>query len=224
MHGPGGEPHLGPHGRAWRRSDATTSRLTGTRGGARDGRTVRVRRHQPPGPRVPGHGPHRRRSTRACSGMPLVKTIELPVGMGQHFFFDCGGGDCLAFFWFPDAPEPAPGVSAPRGPARPGRADQRHRVDEPRRLRRARRAHRRVPRPAGRRRRRLHRGRQPRRQRVRAGRSEMHPGVFVRSVYFQDPDGILLEFAAWTRRPAGGPDDGAPRAPAGAVARPAATG
>jgi hypothetical protein len=27
----------------------------------------------------------------------------------------------------------------------------------------------------------------------------MHDGVFVRSVYFQDPDGILLEFAAWTR-------------------------
>ena len=45
-------------------------------------------------------------------GMPLVKTIELPVGMGQHFFFDIGNGDCLAFFWFPNAPEPAPGVSA----------------------------------------------------------------------------------------------------------------
>ena len=28
---------------------------------------------------------------------------------------------------------------------------------------------------------------------------EMYPGVFVRSVYFFDPDGILLEFAAWTR-------------------------
>ena len=28
---------------------------------------------------------------------------------------------------------------------------------------------------------------------------EMHPGVFVRSIYFQDPDGILLEFAAWTK-------------------------
>ena len=27
----------------------------------------------------------------------------------------------------------------------------------------------------------------------------VHPGVFVRSVYFQDPDGILLEFACWTR-------------------------
>ena len=25
---------------------------------------------------------------------------------------------------------------------------------------------------------------------------EMHDGVFVRSVYFFDPDGILLEFAA----------------------------
>ena len=52
-------------------------------------------------------------------GMPLVKTIELPAGMGQHFFFDCGGGDSLAFFWFPDAPEPARGVSAPApGPTR----------------------------------------------------------------------------------------------------------
>jgi hypothetical protein len=28
---------------------------------------------------------------------------------------------------------------------------------------------------------------------------EVHPGTFVRSFYFQDPDGILLEFATWTR-------------------------
>ena len=48
-------------------------------------------------------------------GMPLIKTIELPAGMGQHFFFDCGGGDALAFFWFPDAPDGVPGVSAPTG-------------------------------------------------------------------------------------------------------------
>src|ERR1051325_1347885 len=46
-------------------------------------------------------------------GMPLIKTIELPVGGGQHFFFDMGNGDSLAFFWFPAAPEPVPGVSAP---------------------------------------------------------------------------------------------------------------
>src|SRR5258708_28600818 len=29
-------------------------------------------------------------------GMPLVKTIELPAGMGQPFFFDCRGGAFLA--------------------------------------------------------------------------------------------------------------------------------
>ena len=46
-------------------------------------------------------------------GMPLIKTIELPNGMGQHFFFDCGNGDCIAFFYFPNAPEAAPGVSSP---------------------------------------------------------------------------------------------------------------
>ena len=28
---------------------------------------------------------------------------------------------------------------------------------------------------------------------------EMHDGVFIRSIYFFDPDGILLEFACWTR-------------------------
>jgi len=44
----------------------------------------------------------------------------------------------------------------------------------------------------------------------------MHPGVFVRSIYFQDPDGILLEFACWTRQ--FGPDD-VSHQPAGAVAR-----
>jgi catechol 2,3-dioxygenase-like lactoylglutathione lyase family enzyme len=29
--------------------------------------------------------------------------------------------------------------------------------------------------------------------------AENHDGVFVRSIYFLDPDGILLELAAWTR-------------------------
>ena len=73
-------------------------------------------------------------------GMPLIKTIDLPFDMGQHFFFDCGGGDSLAFFWFPNAPEPVPGVSAPPWPARPGRSHERHRVDEPRGVQRRRRS------------------------------------------------------------------------------------
>ena len=34
---------------------------------------------------------------------------------------------------------------------------------------------------------------------------ELHDGVFVRSVYFRDPDGVLLEFACWLRE--FGPDD-----------------
>ena len=31
--------------------------------------------------------------------MPLIKTIELPDGRGQHFFFDIGVGT-IAFFWY----------------------------------------------------------------------------------------------------------------------------
>lgn len=44
-------------------------------------------------------------------GLPLTKTIELPDG-GQHFFFDIGAGESLAFFWFPSAPPSAPGVAS----------------------------------------------------------------------------------------------------------------
>ncbi len=155
-------------------------------------------------------------------GMPLVKTIELPFGMGQHFFFDCGGGDCLAFFWFPDAPEPVPGVSAPR--ARPDQGELTSAIGSMNHVAFS------VP---------PERIDEYRDRLIAAGvdctevanhddseyglAKRMHPGVFVRSVYFQDPDGILLEFAAWTRRPAGGPDE-VRHAPAGAVARPAATG
>ncbi len=42
-------------------------------------------------------------------GMKLVKTLEFPNG-GQHFFLDMGNGvDGIAFFWFPDAQEGTPG-------------------------------------------------------------------------------------------------------------------
>src|ERR1700748_1034583 len=46
-------------------------------------------------------------------GMPLIKTLDLPGGRGQHFFFDIGNGDSLAFFWFPNAPEAQPGLASP---------------------------------------------------------------------------------------------------------------
>ena len=131
-------------------------------------------------------------------GMPLVKTIELPMGMGQHFFFDAGGGDCVAFFWFPDAPEAVPGVASAavlpgKGDLATAHASMNHVAFD-------------VP---------------PERfeeycDKLRAAgveisdisnhddsewtvAKEMHEGVYIRSVYFFDPDGILLEFACWTR-------------------------
>jgi catechol 2,3-dioxygenase-like lactoylglutathione lyase family enzyme len=131
-------------------------------------------------------------------GMPLVKTVELPAGLGQHFFFDCGGGDCLAFFWFPDAPDGIPGVSAPVD--RPDRGDLTSAIGSMNHVAFS------VP---------ADRLEEYRDRLVRAGvdcteianhddselglSESMHPGVYVRSVYFQDPDGILLEFACWTR-------------------------
>ena len=32
--------------------------------------------------------------------MKLKKGFDLEGGFGQHFFFDMGGGNELAFFWF----------------------------------------------------------------------------------------------------------------------------
>ena len=46
-------------------------------------------------------------------GMPLIKTCDLPHGLGQHFFFDIGGSS-LAFFWFPDAPVVEKGITVPK--------------------------------------------------------------------------------------------------------------
>jgi catechol 2,3-dioxygenase-like lactoylglutathione lyase family enzyme len=148
-------------------------------------------------------------------GMPLVKTIDLPRGMGQHFFFDCGGGDCVAFFWFPDAPEAAPGISS--AAALPGLGDLTTAHGSMNHVAFS------VP---------------PERfdeyvDRLRdAGvdvsdvsnhddskwtvAKEMHEGVYIRSVYFFDPDGILLEFACWTRPLA---EQDAQIAPATAIAR-----
>jgi catechol 2,3-dioxygenase-like lactoylglutathione lyase family enzyme len=131
-------------------------------------------------------------------GMPLIKTIDLPDGMGQHFFFDCGGGDALAFFWFPDAPAAAPGISAPVG--RPDQGSLTSAVGSMNHVAFS------VPNDRM----------DEYRDRLRAAgvdctdvanhddsewgiADELHPGVFVRSIYFQDPDGILLEFACWTR-------------------------
>lgn len=133
---------------------------------------------------------------RDILGMPLIKTIDLPRGMGQHFFFDLGNGDSLAFFWFPNAPKAQPGVSsAARGPL-PGvsahgsmnhiainvpaeKIDAYHEKLKSKGIACS--------------------------QVVNHDDSPMQasleptPTTFVRSIYFYDPDGIALELAAWTR-------------------------
>jgi len=129
-------------------------------------------------------------------GMPLVKTVQLPDG-GQHFFFDCGGGSSLAFFWWADGPPAAPGIASVKAfPQEPRTAvgSMNHIAFS-------------VPEDE------LETWRQ---RLVDAGvetfpmvvnhdDSEMgvahrnHDGVFVRSVYFTDPNGIMMELAAFTR-------------------------
>ena len=129
-------------------------------------------------------------------GMPLTKTIDLPGGRGQHFFFDIGNGDSLAFFWFADAPAAQPGVaSATVGPL-PGpsaHGSMNHvAINVPAdkidayydRL--------------------VAKGVQCSRvvshdDSPMQASLEITPTTFVRSIYFYDPDGIALEFAAWTR-------------------------
>ena len=132
-------------------------------------------------------------------GMKLVKTLELPGGHGQHFFLDMGNGrDGVAFFWFPGAPDGIPGVSAPRG--RPEQGDLVSAVGSMNHVA----FH--VPEERF----------EEYRERLKAKgvtvspvlnhddspfgvAREMHDGVFVRSFYFQDPGGTLLEFACWTK-------------------------
>ena len=131
-------------------------------------------------------------------GMPLVKSLDLPGGMGQHFFFDAGNGDCVAFFWFAEAPDGVPGVSAPA--AIPGIGEIVSAVGSLNHLA--------FHVPAEK----FDEYRQRLKDKgVRVGpvlnhdespaqvSATLHPGVYVRSFYFQDPDGITLEFACWTK-------------------------
>jgi catechol 2,3-dioxygenase-like lactoylglutathione lyase family enzyme len=131
-------------------------------------------------------------------GMPLTKTIDLPGGMGQHFFFDIGGGDSLAFFWFPEAPDRAPGVASParmvgEGSVATAHGSMNHIAFDV------------APEKMEEYRERLKAKGVEVTEIVNHDNSPMQASptltddVFVRSMYFFDPDGIMLEFAAWTR-------------------------
>ncbi len=133
-------------------------------------------------------------------GMKLVKTLELPDGRGQHFFLDMGNGvDGVAFFWFPDAPNGVRGESLQdrRGVTAIGTTN--HIAFD-------------VP---------AERFDEYRQRLVDKGvdvtpiinhansldgghKADYDPAtddgdVFIRSIYFRDPNGVTLEFACWTR-------------------------
>ncbi|HMG42879.1 MAG TPA: VOC family protein [Acidimicrobiales bacterium] len=131
-------------------------------------------------------------------GMPLVFTIDLPNDGGQHFFFDAGNETLVAFFWFPNAPEAEPGRVAPalrvdQGDFTSAIGSMNHlaltvpadRFDEKVELLRSRGvdvsevlnhdfSERQITR-------------------------RVHDGVWLRSAYFWDPNGMLLELATFTR-------------------------
>lgn len=150
---------------------------------------------------------------RDILGMPLIKTLELPNNGGQHFFFDCGGGNSIAFFWFPKAPEAQPGVvQARHGGGVSAHGSMNHLaidVEEKELLKYRKKL--------------LDHGIEV--TDVKNHGDTTHsmgdnsdPTTFVRSIYFHDPDGIRLEFAAWTR--ALGPQD-VSHPPRDAAGRPA---
>ena len=130
-------------------------------------------------------------------GMPLVKTVALPDG-GQHFFFDCGGGSLLAFFWWPDSPPAAPGIASVKAfpmEAKTAVGSMNHVAfdmasDElEASIAKLQAAGVEVSVPVV-----VNHDDSP----MGVAR-DMHDGVWVRSVYFRDPNGIMLEFAAVLR-------------------------
>ena len=143
-------------------------------------------------------------------GFPLIKTLEFPGTGGQHFFFQVTENDGVAFFWFPDGPPAAPGVAGAGwgqvdesgrrrpGPAGPSAPTSMHhlsfwvpaeKLDEYC-------------------------------ERLTAAGIEVSEAVrevatgpdgereIVRSLYFPDPDGLVLEFSAWTPIESGEPVPG----------------
>ncbi|MBE9017036.1 glyoxalase [Chroococcidiopsis sp. CCALA 051] len=131
-------------------------------------------------------------------GLKLIKTIALPDG-GQHFFFDVGNGDAIAFFWFPQAPAAAPGIASvnpeglQNGNFTTAHASMNHlafnvpleKLEEYREKLAAKGV---TATPV------LHHADVP------SGFvNELDENTFISSFYFFDPDGILLEFAANVR-------------------------
>jgi len=136
-------------------------------------------------------------------GMELTRTLELPAGGGQHFFFSMGGQESFAFFWFPDAAEREIGVSNPLSVfdmekggevSLSSHGSMNHFAFN-------------VP---------AEKMEEYHEKLIAKGvnatpifnhdtspeqvSDKVHEGVWMRSIFFQDPDGIMLEFACDSRK------------------------
>ena len=133
-------------------------------------------------------------------GMKLVKTLDYPGG-GQHFFLDMGNGvDGIAFFWFPNAPEGQVGevLQGPDGVTAIGSTNH-IAFDVPAEQFDAYR-------------RRLkelgvqvtpivnHANSLAGGHKAEYDAATDDGDVFIRSMYFMDPNGVRLEFACWTKQ------------------------
>jgi catechol 2,3-dioxygenase-like lactoylglutathione lyase family enzyme len=134
-------------------------------------------------------------------GMKLVKTLVLPGGRGQHFFLDMGNGvDGIAFFWFPDAPEGVPGESIQGRDGMSAIGSVNHiafdvapeKMDEYRERLRAKGV--RVTEVIN------HANSLEGGHKPDYDATTDNGDVFIRSMYFRDPNGTMLEFAAWTKQ------------------------
>ncbi len=128
-------------------------------------------------------------------GFPLIKTLDLG-GHGQHFFFQVTENDGVAFFWFDNVNPAQPGVASAdwsAGETNPSRAQGLASKAAPGAMH-----HLSFGVPA---------------EKLDEYRDmlESHGievtevikhydenGEAIRSIYFRDPDGIILEFSAWS--------------------------